>query len=170
MLTVHHPISRRVSPCASAPASRLILAAAWRADDKTISRTFIMLKHFLAVAAAVVFFAPTIARAEESPAQELKELEGEWKEVELQAHGKILGPEDKSVKKHRWTFKDNELVMNGRRTTFTVKSPKDKNAPNEIDILSLDGRESGTTTAGIYKFDKDQLVICMPYYTNDRSQ
>ena len=112
-------------------------------------------------------FVGTAARAADPAADELKKLQGEWQAVELEVKGQKLGKNNPEVENMRFVFKDDELTVKSaagageRKKTFKLDPTK---TPREIDITSLDGQEKDTTAACIYKFEKDRLTICMPYF------
>lgn len=123
---------------------------------------------------AVLAFAGAMAHAADPVADEVKKLQGEWQAVEIEAKGKKAGKDDADTKNMRFVIKDNELTAeaadgSGRKRQLTYKVDPGK-TPKEIDITSLDGQEKDTTTAAIYKLEKDRLTICMPYFSNDRSK
>jgi RNA polymerase sigma factor (sigma-70 family) len=117
---------------------------------------------------------------EEKPAQQpqkanaadLRSLQGEWQGVEAETKGKKAP--DEEVKDMRFVFKDDTLTIHSaakpdreRKKTFKLDATK---SPKEIDITSLDGAEKDKVAACIYKFEKDRLTLCMPYWNKTPSK
>jgi uncharacterized protein (TIGR03067 family) len=123
------------------------------------------------VLVALFAFAGPAARAADPAADELKKLQGEWQVVEIEAKGKKVDKDASEVKDMRFVIKDDALTVGAggaeRKKAFKLDPTK---TPKEIDITSLDGQEKDVTAACIYKFEKDKLTICIPYFTNDPSK
>jgi uncharacterized protein (TIGR03067 family) len=115
-----------------------------------------MSARFATVAAVVCLalcVSASVARAEE------KKLAGKWVVVGLEAGGMKLPEEE--VKKGKMTleFKEKTVISSaeGQPTEedeFTVDTSKD---PHELTIKDKKGPQNG-----IYKFDGDKLLTCMP--------
>jgi uncharacterized protein (TIGR03067 family) len=91
---------------------------------------------------------------------ELKQLEGEWRYVSMEFQGvKIAKGDAKFKPQWRVSISGKSLAWNGRPKIFKIDPSK---SPKEMDIVSLDGHESGQTSAAIYKFENDHLIICVP--------
>jgi RNA polymerase sigma-70 factor (ECF subfamily) len=116
-------------------------------------------------------FAGIAARAADPAADEVKQLQGEWRAVAVELRGKALTKEE--ARTMRWVIKGNELTFGdtdhpGRERKKTFKLDPSK-TPKELDLTSLDGQEKGTTAACIYRRDGDRLTICLPYFVKDPS-
>jgi uncharacterized protein (TIGR03067 family) len=90
--------------------------------------------------------------------EELKKFEGTWKIKSMEVGGQELPAEARD--KMRLIFKGDKLTMKGapdgdKETTFTIDPSK---KPAFIDIQPAKGDKVGLV--GIYKFDKETLVIC----------
>ena len=96
-----------------------------------------------------------------------KELQGEWRAVELQTSGNPAPKE--VVEKARLEIKGDEMIWNSggtgvRKSRIRLDPSK---SPKEIDITALDGPAKGTTYPGIYSLVKGQLRLCYSH-TKDR--
>jgi len=89
-----------------------------------------------------------------------KELQGEWRAVELQTSGNPAPKE--VVEKARLEVKGDEVTWNsggtGVRKSRVRLDPS--RSPKEIDITALDGPRKGTIYLGIYSLEKGQLRLC----------
>jgi uncharacterized protein (TIGR03067 family) len=100
--------------------------------------------------------------ADDKPSQDAKLLEGSWKVVALEADGKKPPPE--ALKGMRWSFKGSEVQIadsgekSGGKSSVKLDSSK---TPKHIDLVVLEGPQKGKTMQGIFKFEKDRLVICL---------
>jgi uncharacterized protein (TIGR03067 family) len=126
-----------------------------------------MIRRFALSILAFTLIAP-IARSDAPKADEMKKLEGEWQAVEVEINGKKRTNDDDEVKKLRVVIKGNNMTIRSsdgagaeRKKTFKIDPSK---SPKEIDITSLDGQEKDQIAAGIYKFEKDRLIICIPNF------
>jgi uncharacterized protein (TIGR03067 family) len=81
-------------------------------------------------------------------------LNGTWVPVKLEINGNALAPE---------TFEKQKLIINDTAYTFVAESV-DKGVisykEGKMDIYGKDGVNAGRHITTIYKFEKDQLVIC----------
>jgi uncharacterized protein (TIGR03067 family) len=81
-------------------------------------------------------------------------LNGSWKPVKLEIDGTALPPE---------TFEKQKLIISDSNYTFIAESV-DKGIisykDGTMDIYGKDGVNAGRHITAIYKFEKDQLVIC----------
>src|SRR5436190_23346510 len=102
---------------------------------------------------SILSFAVVVSasRAEDLAAEALKQLQGEWQEVERDTQGKKTSKEDAGFNGLRFVIVGDQLTVGGRRKTIKLDPGK---SPKEIDMMSHDGQESGQTAAGIYKLEK----------------
>jgi uncharacterized protein (TIGR03067 family) len=102
-----------------------------------------------------------IAVADDKSANDAKDLQGVWQAVGLEANGE-KSPDDQ-VKELKIIFKGNEIFA----VTSKGEEPKNKfkldpgKTPKTIDVIPLDGRDKGTTHAGIYSLKKGRLTLCI---------
>ncbi len=95
-------------------------------------------------------------------AEALKELEGDWKVVELSADGRIATAED--VKGMSWKFKGMQLLATdpddnvAKKADVKLDPTKD---PRHFDFTALEGTQKGKTAQGIYKLEKGRLTVCL---------
>jgi RNA polymerase sigma-70 factor (ECF subfamily) len=94
-----------------------------------------------------------------------KELQGEWKAVEVEIQGE-KSPEDQ-VKNFRVVIKGDILNIEVgnlgiRRKKFKLDPTK---TPKAMDLTSLDGPAKGKDHAAIYELEKGRLRICFPDWT-----
>jgi uncharacterized protein (TIGR03067 family) len=89
-----------------------------------------------------------------------KELQGEWRAVELQTGGKPAPKE--VVEKARLEVKGDEMTWNSGGTSVRKSRIRldPSKSPKKIDITALDGPGKGTTYPGIYALEKGQLRLC----------
>ena len=95
-------------------------------------------------------------------ADEVKLLAGEWKVVALESNGKKAPAME--LEGMRWSFAGAEVRFADPGEEFGGKSSVKldaKQSPKHIDLVALEGPAKGMTSQGIYKLDKDQLVICL---------
>jgi uncharacterized protein (TIGR03067 family) len=105
------------------------------------------------------------AYADDPVADEMKKLEGEWRYVSMEFQGiKIAKGDAKLNAAWRVIISGKALTWNGRNKIFKLDPSK---SPKEMDMVSLDGFESGQTHAAIYKFENEGLIICLPYFNGD---
>ncbi|MFL5339569.1 MAG: TIGR03067 domain-containing protein [Gemmataceae bacterium] len=96
------------------------------------------------------------------PADDSMLMEGKWKVVALEADGRKAPPDD--IKGMRWTVKSGELEMTNpggqskNKATISLDSGK---SPKHIDLVAADGADKGKPVLGIYKLEKDSLVVCI---------
>jgi uncharacterized protein (TIGR03067 family) len=89
-------------------------------------------------------------------------FEGSWKVTALETNGKSAPAE--ALQGMRWTFKGSEVRFAdpgeepGGRSAITLDPGK---TPRHIDLVGQEGPEKGKTAHGIYKLEKDRLVICL---------
>ena len=95
---------------------------------------------------------------------DLKLFQGSWKAVALETDGKKAPPEALEAlnKGGGYTFKGSELQIAevGEKFKSSVKLDSSK-SPKHIDLVVPEGPQKGKTMQGIFKFEKDRLVICM---------
>jgi uncharacterized protein (TIGR03067 family) len=99
------------------------------------------------------------AKKDDAVQEELKKFEGTWKLKSLELGGQKTELAEKSDQT-QLVFKGNKLTMKGgpkgeSETTFSIDPTK---KPPQIDIQPPKGEKNALT--GIYKFDKDTLIIC----------
>lgn len=92
--------------------------------------------------------------------EQLRTLEGTWSFVRLEVDGSAIPPE---------AMRSSRLMMDGDR--FRMESPEgvyegvfniDVEAqPHQIDIEFIEGPEAGNWNYGIFRFDGDDLVLCL---------
>ena len=94
-------------------------------------------------------------------AEALKELEGDWKVVELVKDGRKATEE--GMKEMRWNFKGSKLQGTDRggksADQSEVKLDPSKEPP-QIDFVGLAGEHKGETAQCIYKLEKGRLTVC----------
>ena len=120
----------------------------------------------LALFAGTAFGLPALladdANRNQQVLDEAKQLEGKWKVVALEADGQ-KAPEE-ALKTMRCTIKGQEMQMRD-----AADAPVEKAAlkldltktPRHIDFTVKEGPDKGKTIKGIFKFEKERLVICM---------
>ncbi|HLW68652.1 MAG TPA: TIGR03067 domain-containing protein [Gemmataceae bacterium] len=93
---------------------------------------------------------------------DLKQMQGYWNVVALEADGR-KAPDD-AVKGMHVRIKGTEFEgidpgeASGDKATIKLDSSK---SPKQIDLVALTGKDKGKTIEGIYKLEKDRLMICM---------
>src|SRR5262245_21956628 len=100
----------------------------------------------------------SIAAAENPQNDELKKLQGEWREVEEERE--LFG----SFSGLRFMIVGDQMAVGSRKMTIKLDATK---SPKEIDIMSQDARKGGKLTARIYKLESDRLTTCLPNGTTD---
>ena len=100
------------------------------------------------------------------PMQDLKvnfkQFDGNWKVVGLESDG-IKAPAE-ALKGMHWSFKGSQVEFAdpgeklGNKTAIRIDSSK---SPKQIDLVGVEGKLKGKTIHGIFKFEKDRLVICV---------
>jgi len=111
------------------------------------------------------------AKLEDQAAQDAKQLQGEWRWVEVEMEGKQIGLDVVTVWKDRrmiveannLTATSGEPGLGDRKKTFKLNA---KQSPKHLDMTSLDGNEQGVTEACIYALEGDRLRMCIPYFHN----
>jgi uncharacterized protein (TIGR03067 family) len=106
------------------------------------------------------------AKPQKDAKDDSKRLQGSWKVVALETDGKEAPPEE--LKGMRWSFKGSELQIadsgeksdekSGGKSSVKLDSSK---TPKYIDLVVADGPQKGKTMQGIFKFEKDRLVVCL---------
>lgn len=102
------------------------------------------------------------AKPQKDAKDDSKLLEGSWKGVALEVGGKKAPPE--AIKGGSWSFKGLELQITDRGVKSDAKSTvklDSSKTPKQIDLVVPEGPQKGDTMQGIYKFEKDRLVICL---------
>ena len=120
---------------------------------------------FILLAGSAFCLSPLLAddaKPQKDAKNDSKLLEGSWKAVALEADGKEAPPE--ALKGMRWSFKGSELQIadpgekSGGKSSVKLDSTK---TPKHIDLVVSEGPQKGKTMQGIFKFEKDRLVICL---------
>jgi uncharacterized protein (TIGR03067 family) len=96
-----------------------------------------------------------------------KELQGEWRAIELESSGTAAPKE--ALKKTRLEINGDEMIWHSggaseRKSRISLNPGK---SPKEIDITILEGPSKGTTFPGIYSLENGQLRLCYSH-TKDR--
>ncbi len=109
---------------------------------------------------------PALLADDAKPPKDAKDdsklLEGSWKVVALEADGRKTPA--KELKGMRWSFKGLEVQIadagekSAGKSSLKLDSSK---TPKQIDLVVSEGPQKGKTMQGIFKFEKDRLVICL---------
>lgn len=106
-------------------------------------------------------------------ADDTAKLQGTWNAVQIESNGKTLGKDAIGVRDMQFIIEGDRLTIPGveagsqgragsggpaRRKRFALDPAK---TPKAIDLTSLDGREKGETSAGIYKIEDGRLTIAL---------
>lgn len=107
------------------------------------------------------------ADAADDAKKELEKFQGKWTPTKYVKDGKALGEKamaqiELTVEGNKSTFKKGANVTHGTYKVNAAKSPK------ELDITPTDGSEADKTLKAIYKFEGDDLVICIAPAGKDR--
>ena len=100
--------------------------------------------------------------AKPQPADDVKLLTGEWKVVALESNGKKAPAE--ALEGMRWSFKGSEVRFAdpgeelGGKTSVKLDASQ---SPKHIDLVALEGPSKDMKSEGIYKLEKDRLIICL---------
>jgi RNA polymerase sigma-70 factor (ECF subfamily) len=94
-------------------------------------------------------------------------LDGEWRLIAVEINGKRRAEEDTpDLRGTRFVFQGESLSIGGppgltrdRRKRCTFDSSR---LSGQMDMTSLDGKESGQTHACLYELVQDRLTICVP--------
>jgi uncharacterized protein (TIGR03067 family) len=116
-----------------------------------------MRSRFLTALVILALGGLTLALAQQA---ELKRLEGRYKVVQME---KASGPAPKQVIDNlSFIFKGNKLTLKlaEEEKNAQIQLDPDKDPP-AIDISPLDGDYKGKTFPGIYKIDKEELILVM---------
>src|SRR5919201_5906858 len=118
------------------------------------------MRCYILIAVCLSCQAGAALRAQGDADKGRKELQGEWRAVELQTSGNPAPKE--VVEKARLEVKGDEMTWNSggasvRKSRIRLDPSK---TPKEIDITALDGPDRGTTYLGIYSLEKGQLRLC----------
>jgi uncharacterized protein (TIGR03067 family) len=118
---------------------------------------------FLVLAGCALYLRVSLADdTKPQPADDIKLLAGEWKVVALESNGKKAPA--KELEGMRWSFKGSDVRFAdpgeelGGKTSVKLDATQ---SPKHIDLVALEGPSKGTKSQGIYKLEKDRLVICM---------
>jgi uncharacterized protein (TIGR03067 family) len=118
-----------------------------------LSRTVVVLVPWWLVVA--------VANADDDVKKDIKQMQGKWQAVGVQAQGKEAPKEQ--VKKFRIVIMGNEITFNpdsgNRKSQFKVIPIK---SPKAMDMTPLDGPMKGKTIRGIYSLEDGLLKICIP--------
>lgn len=117
--------------------------------------------NLLAAFALVTFAAAPVPK--EPPKAPVESIEGEWKLVEFVKEGRPRENEQITT----MTFKAGKLtIADGKRDETATYTLDPKATPFAIDLKPEKGRNE--TVKGIYKIEKDKLVICFSMDGADR--
>src|SRR6516162_8439909 len=113
---------------------------------------------FIAACVAQPLWSPilVVATAQEKKDQDL--IQGSWKAVKREVGGQVSkGP----FREDTWVFKGNQLTLLGRdkelgKCTFVLGPDK---KPKTIQMTGTDGVAKGKTIFGIYRIERDTLVL-----------
>jgi RNA polymerase sigma-70 factor (ECF subfamily) len=100
--------------------------------------------------------------AEDPVAKAIRDLQGEWQAVAIEANGKRDTSSDE-VTDLRLLFQRDQIILKNvgvdksRKLKFKLDPTK---SPRSIDLISLDGPDKLQTVAAIYALSKGQLRIC----------
>ena len=118
------------------------------------------------VLAAVLLtvFIPAVTLRGQDAQKDLDKFQGTWSVIGALVNGKVVPGEVR--RKITVTFKADKMTMDapdilGSKIEWTVKLDPSKN-PKTLDATSLSGKFKGQTYLGIYKFQDDELRICLP--------
>jgi uncharacterized protein (TIGR03067 family) len=95
-------------------------------------------------------------------ADDAKLLKGNWNVVALESEGRKAPAA--ALKGMRWSFAGSEVQFAdpgeeaGGKSSVKLDTSK---SPKHIDLVGLEGPQKGKTVQGIYKLEKDRLVICL---------
>jgi len=108
------------------------------------------------------------AKPREAAPDDLKLLQGGWEMVAQESEGMRLPASG------RWVFKGSEVQAGytgaDLRAMGTVKLDSSKR-PKHLDLVGTEGRAKGEIIPGIFKFDKDGLIIGLgPRGTTERPE
>ena len=95
---------------------------------------------------------------------ELDKLQGKWS-VTAMERGEKSAPKD-IIDNIVITFAGDKMTLGrtqagAKSREYAIKLDPTKN-PKAIDLIPADGASKGKTVAGIYRFDGNDLKICMP--------
>ncbi len=119
--------------------------------------------NLFAVFAFVTFAAAPVPK--EPPKAPVESIEGEWKLVEFVKEGR---PREKEAIT-TMTFKAGKLtIADGKRDETATYTLDPKATPFAIDLVPEKGGGRKETVKGIYKIEKDKLIICFSMDGADR--
>jgi uncharacterized protein (TIGR03067 family) len=102
----------------------------------------------------------------DAAARALKELQGEWRGVEMEAQGKRAPAAE--TQKFRVLIKGEEITFQpgpgARKSKFKLHPGR---KPRGIDLIPQDGPDKGKTVKGIYALEKGRLRLCAANYGGD---
>jgi uncharacterized protein (TIGR03067 family) len=115
----------------------------------------------LSVHCAICLQALPAGAADPKKDADLKLLQGGWNVVAMEDDG-VKAP-SKVLTGMRWAFDGSEMRFadpcEELHSKSSVKLDSSK-TPKHINIVILEGPMKGKTMVGIFKFDKDRLVVC----------
>jgi uncharacterized protein (TIGR03067 family) len=125
------------------------------------------MRYWVLIASCLFFQAAGAVRAPGDVDEDRKQLQGDWRALELQTSGNAA-PKD-VVEKARVEVTGDQMVWHSggkvvRKSRLRLHPGK---SPKEIDITVLDGPGKGTTYLGIYSLEKGRLRLCYSH-TKDR--
>jgi uncharacterized protein (TIGR03067 family) len=112
----------------------------------------------------------TIALAGDKRADDVKNLQGTWQAVYLEANGK-KSPDDQ-VKELQIVVRGDQLFAvrpegEGKKVKFTLDAGR---TPQTIDLSPIDGSDKAKIAAGIYSLKHGQLKLCINLFGKDTTQ
>lgn len=107
------------------------------------------------------------ADAADDAKKELEKFQGQWTPTRYVKDGKAL--DEKALKQIELTVEGNKSTFKkGANITHGIYKVNPAKAPKELDITLTDGSDADKTLRAIYKFDGDDLVICVGQLGKDR--
>ncbi len=127
------------------------------------------MSHRMICALAAFHFAIVIAVADDT-SNEVKNLQGTWQAVEIEANGQ-KSPTDQ-VSELKIVIQGNEVyalrpIGEDPRSKFKLDPNKQ---PKAIDLFPLDSAHPGRMVAGIYSLQNGQLRLCINLFGKDTTQ
>jgi uncharacterized protein (TIGR03067 family) len=118
------------------------------------------MKQLLSIVAIGLICGPATS-AEDAPKKDQKSIRGAWVCVSSEENGVAI----KGAKESRLTFTDEEMIYTSKDKKVKIKATYKVNPaknPKQITVcvkVKQDGRTVNTYTKGIYRLEKDELMI-----------
>jgi uncharacterized protein (TIGR03067 family) len=97
----------------------------------------------------------------DSTRQETKQLQGTWRVIMLETHGRQFPEERLRQLNYQLVIRSQDFIMMVRGRARTMRFKIDPKArPKTMDLVAVDGPIQGRTTQAIYLLDGDTLKIC----------